>query len=119
MSGGPGLDAREASAALRAGTLERLRAGFATLLESEASSRSWDTRDTMISLMPFVDCARRLGLDPVRTLVPLAAGSPPWLRETVEGFVGRTDLSLDAFGWTLMDGDDGPVYVFGASPGSG
>jgi hypothetical protein len=32
------------------------------------------------------------------------------------GFIGWTDLSLDALGWTLIDGDDGPAYVFGASP---
>jgi hypothetical protein len=115
----PGLDAREASAALAAGTADRLRLGFARIVEAAARERSPDDRDEMISLAPFVDCARRLGLDPATVLGPVAAGGPPWFRDLFDRFVVRTDVTLGAFGWTLAETPDGPAYRFGDAASDG
>jgi hypothetical protein len=109
---GIGLDAREATAALRAGTADRLRLGFARLLEAEATARGWDPRDTMISLTPFLDCSRRLGLDPATVLGPVAASGPAWFRDTFDAFVTRRDVTLEAFGWSLEETPAGPRYRF-------
>jgi hypothetical protein len=112
----PGLDAREASAALAAGTAERLSAGFGRVVEAAGQERSPDARDAMISLAPFVDCARRLGLDPREVLGPVAVRGPAWFHATFERFVVRTDITLAAFGWMLVETPDGPAYRLGHAP---
>jgi hypothetical protein len=112
VSGGEGLDARETTTALRARSPERLREGFGRLVAAEARAKGWDPRDTMISLAPFLDCARRLGVDPAATLGPIAAGGPEWFRATFDAFVRRTDVTLAAFGWSLVETPDGPAYRF-------
>jgi hypothetical protein len=116
MSGGDGLDAREATAALRQRSSKRLREGFERLMRAEAMSKGWDPRDTMISLTPFIDCARRLDVDPAVALGPLAASGPAWFRETFDAFVQRTDVTLAAFGWSLVHTADGPAYRFAWPP---
>jgi len=108
-----GLDARESAAALRAGALERLQAGFGLLVQAESGARGWDDRDTMISLAPFVDCARRLGHDPLTALGPIARTGPDPFRATFEAFVQRTDVTLAAFGWSIIETPAGPAYHFG------
>lgn len=112
MVSGIGLDAHESTAALRAGSLERLQAGFGLIVVAEAEAQGWDPRDTMISLMPFVDCARRLGHDPSTVLGPIARTGPEWFRETFDAFVRRTDITLAAFGWRLLETAEGPAYRF-------
>jgi hypothetical protein len=112
MPPGIGIDAREATAALRARTRDRLELGFSRLVEAEAKAKGWDPRDTMISLTPFLDCARRLGLDPVDVLGPVAATGPDWFVDTFEAFARRTDVTLTAFGWSLVETPDGPAYRF-------
>ena len=112
MAGGEGLVQREASAALRAGSLGRLEAGFSRLVEAESRAQGWDPRDAMINMMPFIDCAQRLGHDPAKTLGPIAATGADWFRETFDGFVGRSDLTLAAFGWSLVDTPAGRAYRF-------
>lgn len=103
MAPGVGLDAREASAALRAGSVERLNLGFGRLVEAESKDQAWDSRDAMISLTPFIDCARRLRVYPSEVLGPIARTGPEWHRETFESFVQRTDITLAAFGWSIVD----------------
>lgn len=119
MSGEPGLDARETTAALRQRSPERLRRGFERLMAAEARARGWDPRDTMISLAPFVDCARRLDQDPAALFGPVAATGPAWFRDAVAGFVRRDDVSLGAFGWSLVETDEGPAYRWGSTPPGG
>jgi hypothetical protein len=116
MPQGDGLSAREPTAALRERSRERLELGFRRLVEAEAAAKGWDPRDTMISLTPFLDCSRRLGLDPGEVLEPIARTGPVWFAETFEAFVGRTDVTLSAFGWSLVETPDGPAYQF-AWPG--
>ncbi len=109
---GIGLDARESTAALREGTLARLQTGFGLLVQAESNARGWDDRDTMISLAPFIDCARRLGHDPLLALSPIAGTGPEWFREVFEAFVRRADVTLAAFGWSIIETPDGPAYQF-------
>lgn len=116
MAQGEGLDARETTAALRLGSAPRLREGFERLVEAEARARGWDSRDTMISLAPFLDCARRLGVDPAAELGPIAATGPEWFRETFEGFVHRAEIDLRDFGWSIRQTPDGPAYRFAWPP---
>ena len=110
MPHGIGIDAREWTAALRARSEERLVGGFGRLVEAEARARGWDPRDTMISLTPFLDCARRLGLDPAAVLGPVAATGPAWFAGTFDAFVRRPDVTLAAYGWSLVEMPYGPAY---------
>jgi hypothetical protein len=112
MAQGEGLVQQETTAALRARSGQRLASGFATYVAVEARAKGWDPRDTMIDLVPFLDCARRLGLDPASALGPIAAAGPAWFRETFDAFVRRSDVTLEAFGWSLLQAPDGPKYRF-------
>jgi hypothetical protein len=66
----------------------------------------------MIDMTPFVDCARKLGLDPAAALGPIAATGADWFREAFEEFVARSDLTLAAFGWSIVDTSNGREYRF-------
>jgi hypothetical protein len=112
MPQGIGLDAREATAALRARSRERLELGFRRLVEAESRARGWDPRDAMISLAPFLDCARRMDLDAVEVLGPIASGGPDWYVEIFDAFARRSDVTLAAFGWSLVTTPEGPAYHF-------
>ena len=107
-----GVVQREASAALRDRSLERLQRGFGLYVQAEASARGWDPRDTMINLTPFIDCARQLGFDPIVVLGPIASTGPAWFQETFAAFVRRPDVTLEAFGWSMVDTPGGPRYRF-------
>ena len=110
MADGP--VAHDATAALREASISRLQRGFRRHMEQAASLRSWDSRDEMLSLAVFVDCSRRLGHDPAVALGPIAADGPDWFRTTFEDFVRRRDVTLSAFGWSLVDTPDGQAYRF-------
>lgn len=111
-----GLVQREATAALRARSLERLQQGFSRYVQAEAVAPGWDPRDAMINLTPFVDCARRLGHDPVSVLGPIAATGADWFGETFDSFARRTDVTLSAFGWSIAETPEGPSYRFAFPP---
>lgn len=91
--------------------MDGLRDTFARYLDAEARQGNVDVRDTMVGLAPFIDCARRLGHDPIDTLGPIAAITQPWLRDLFEVFVRRDDVTLEAFGWELGASPDGPRYT--------
>jgi len=112
MGQGEGLFQRASSAALRERSLDRLQRGFGDYVEAEALARGWGPRDAMINMTPFIDCARRLGHDPIVALGPIATTGPAWFRETFDAFVRRTDVTLEAFGWSIVDTPDGPRYRF-------
>jgi hypothetical protein len=107
-----GLVQREVSAALRAKSLDRLQAGFGRLVEAESTDPGWDPRDAMIDMTPFIDCARRLGVDPAVALGPIAATGADWFRDTFEEFVARSDVTLAAFGWSIVETPQGQAYRF-------
>jgi phosphoribosylformimino-5-aminoimidazole carboxamide ribotide isomerase len=103
---------REVTAALRDRSPERLADAFARHVNIESSRHPWDSRDEMLSLAVFFDCARRLGADPAALFGTLTTSAPTWFRETFESFAQRTDGSMSAFGWSLVDTPDGPEYRF-------
>lgn len=113
---GDGLVPRETTAALRARSLQRLQEGFARYIQFVSKATSWDTRDEMINLTPFIDCAGRLGHDPFMALGPIAATGADWMHETFDSFVVRTDVDLAGFGWSIVETADGPTYRFEFPP---
>ncbi|HYL41468.1 MAG TPA: hypothetical protein VET90_09175, partial [Candidatus Binatus sp.] len=98
--------------ALRAGRPELLADGFQAQVDWLREHGPIDPRDEMLDLAALVDCARRLGAEPADLLGPVAASSPPWLAELFERFVRRTDWTLGAFGWSVVETADGPAYRF-------
>lgn len=111
--------------ALRSGRPEVLATGFAAQVEWLRDHGPIDPRDEMLDLAALVDCARRLGADPAELLGPTAAAGPPWLAELFTSFVRRTDVTLAAFGWSIVETTEGPAYRFAwprwtpPKPGSG
>jgi hypothetical protein len=98
--------------ALRTGSVDALRQGFEAHVASLWDLPKWDSRDEMLSLAAFLDCARRLGQEPDALFGPTAASGPPWFVETFTTFVRRTDVTLAAFGWSIVETPDGPAYRF-------
>jgi len=105
------LVASRVSAALRNESLGDLEAAFADFVKVVSSEPS-DLRDVMIDLTPFLDCARRLGHDPAVVLSPIASTGADWLGEAFTKFVLRSDVTLGAFGWSLVEATDGLSYRF-------
>jgi hypothetical protein len=69
-----------------------------------------DPRDLMLSLAPFHDCARRLGLDVSRVFDAAAAAVGGEAGEVARIFGRRSDVTPDAFAYTVESGPDGPKY---------
>lgn len=69
-----------------------------------------DIRDVMVGWAVFVDCARRLGIDPVALFDTASTGRSQTLRSAAAAFAGRSDVTLEAFGWQLDDRPEGPCY---------
>lgn len=99
------------SKALRARSIPVVERAFARLVKLESKAGDVDDRDTMVNLAPFIDCVRRLGHDPLTVLGPIAGTGAPWFALLFDGFVRRTDITLAAFGWTLVVTPDGPRYA--------
>ena len=70
-----------------------------------------DSRDLMVALAPYHDCARRLGLDVPAAFREVAEAGPPGLSEVVVAFGVRVDITPDNFAFALRDGPDGLTYV--------
>ncbi|HET9681975.1 MAG TPA: hypothetical protein VFP19_08045 [Candidatus Limnocylindrales bacterium] len=98
--------------ALRSGRPEVLATGFAAQVDWLRAHGPIDPRDEMLDLAALVDCARRLGADPAELLGPIAAAGPPWLADLFATFVRRTDVTLGAFGWSIVEESDGQAYRF-------
>jgi len=69
-----------------------------------------DPRDLMVGLAPFADAARRLGLDVSDLFERAAAGSGGRHAELIREFGRRSDVTLDAFGWRIVELPEGPAY---------
>ena len=106
------MDEHPASRPLRSGSSEELqRAIVADFVEGEPD---WvkDSRDLMIVLAPFHDCAQRLGLDVVATFRAAADEGPDSLRSVVAQFGERRDVTPAAFGYSVVEDPDGPSYRY-------
>lgn len=100
----------EPTTALRERSPDRLRADLASLLTALEPEVAIDVRDVLVALAGWVDCARRLGLDPVEVFDAAAAGRSEAMRELAGSFARRSDITLEAFAWRLEEGSDGPCY---------
>jgi hypothetical protein len=102
---------------IRVRTRDALEAAFsAWLIDEDRVSPGGgyeDPRETMMDLAPLVDCARRLGLDPIAVYEPLMVGASGRLKDVITVFLRRKDVTLGAFGWSLVELEDGPAYRFG------
>jgi hypothetical protein len=74
-----------------------------------------DFRDVLVTLAPYHDCARRLGLDPAALFREVAVDLPNSVAELAQTFGGRIDVTLAAFGWRLDNSPLGPIYHFSGS----
>jgi hypothetical protein len=74
-----------------------------------------DSRDLMVALAPFHDCARVLGLEVAATFREAAAQGPESLRAVVTAFGERNDVTLAAFGWVVVESPEGPSYRLAAT----
>jgi hypothetical protein len=100
----------DATVALRTRDGERLFVELSRYLAAAEPTLELDYRDVLVGLAPYVDCAVRLGIDPVKLFDRAAASVGPALRETVRTFARRSDVTLEAFGWRLLQMSDGPCY---------
>jgi hypothetical protein len=64
----------------------------------------------MVDLAPYMDCARRLGVDPVAMFDQASSGTSHDLGKLVREFGRRGDVTLEAFGWVLEAKPEGPCY---------
>lgn len=69
-----------------------------------------DSRDLMLSLAPFHDCARRLGLEVSRVFNDAADGAGGDAGEIARAFGRRSDVTPDAFAFAVESDPDGPRY---------
>jgi len=99
-----------ATEALRNGSLATLRGGLIDELRHYAGYK--DFRDVLISLAPYHDCARRLGADAAVLFAEAAAVVPKDVGELAIEFGQRNDVTLAAFGWSVIKTPEGPAYRF-------
>jgi hypothetical protein len=101
-----------------------LRTGDPSLVEADlvdllvTGEEEWvkDDRDLMMALAPHHDCARRLGADVAALFRRAAAAAPASLRELVEEFGRRSDVSREAFGFCVEQTPEGLRYRWAAPP---
>ena len=98
--------------ALRERSETMLREGLLEFVADGEAEWLRDTRDLMWGLAPFLDCARRLGLDPVEVFDTAAAEGPASLADVVRDFGRRTDVDERSFGYEVYDTPEGPAYRF-------
>jgi hypothetical protein len=64
----------------------------------------------LVGFAVYVDCARRLDVDPVALFEAASTGRSEAMRELATGFARRTDVTLESFGWRLESRPEGPCY---------
>lgn len=96
-----------ATAALRDKSQSTLHGGLIWTLRAYDGK---DSRDLMLSLAPFHDCARRLGLDVGEVFNDAADVVGGEAGEVARVFGRRSDVTPDAFAFTVESSPDGPIY---------
>jgi len=96
---------------VRSGNTGALTAELLGLLVDHDDEWRDDYRGLMITLAPYHDCARRLGVDPRELFDTVAAGAPPTLSDLVRAFGRRTEVRPDSFGFAVVETSDGPEYI--------
>lgn len=100
----------EPTVALRARDRDRLASELRRYVVAAEPTLEIDFRDVLVGLAPYLDCAQRLGIDPVELFDFASAAVGEAMRQTVRTFARRSDVTLEAFGWQVMHMPDGPCY---------
>jgi hypothetical protein len=66
----------------------------------------------LVGLVPFLDCAQRLGVDVAGLFEQASRGTNQQTRELARTLAMRSDVTLDAFGWELATMSEGPCYRY-------
>jgi hypothetical protein len=101
---------------LRTGDPGLVEADLVELLVTGEAEWLKDGRDLMMALAPHHDCARRLGADVAALFDRAAAAGPASVRELVEEFGRRTDVTPQAFGFCVEETPEGPRYRWADLP---
>ena len=103
--------ARTTTVALRRGSAGLLREALLATAISQAI-RASDDRDVMVGLATDYFVARQLGLVPAELFDDVASALPDgWMPDLLREFGARTDITLEAFGWLLVETADGPDFM--------
>jgi len=100
----------EPTTALRQRSSARLLADLTAFMGAVEPEVAIDFRDVLVGFAPFYDCAIRLGIDPIQLFESAARDRGAPLRELATTFARRSDITLAAFGWQLVDRAGGPCY---------
>ncbi|WP_354697187.1 hypothetical protein DSM112329_02818 [Paraconexibacter sp. AEG42_29] len=101
--------------ALRTRSGALLLNGLVDLLQEGETEWRKDSRDLMMAIAPFHDCAQRIGLDPATVFEEAAARGPASFADVVRQFGARTDITPAGFAFVLRTTPDGPVYTIDRS----
>jgi hypothetical protein len=101
---------RQPTGALRAGSREILVADLAAYMVASEPNVDVDYRDVLTGFPPFLDCSRRLGVDPIDVFEVASAGRSAGMVELAMNFAHRTDVVLKEWSWRLDDLPEGPCY---------
>lgn len=101
---------KEPTEGLRERSPEKLRAALGWYMAASEQDAVKDWRDVLVGFAAYFDCAKRLGVDVVGLFETCAKGRSTPMRELASTFARRTDVTLEAFGWVLVERDGGPCY---------
>ena len=95
---------------LRARDGQRLAVELGTYVAKSDQSTNVDDRDVMVGLAVYYDCAERLGIDPIQLFDSAAHATSRRMGELVAMLDRRQDVTLEAFGSSLVELPEGPCY---------
>ncbi len=105
------LGGRSPSLALRAGDVSMLSSGLLAKAISTAVG-DFDPRDVMVGLALYVDAAERIGTSASSLFEAVASRLDGHrIADLYRRFGARSDVTLEAFGWHLVESPEGPDYV--------
>jgi hypothetical protein len=103
--------ARNTTIALRRGSAALLREALLATAIAQAI-QAGDDRDVMVGLATDYFVAQQLGLVPAELFDGVASSLPDgWVPDLLREFGARTDITLEAFGWLLVETADGPDFM--------
>lgn len=96
--------------ALRLASSERLVADLAAYMLASEPDVEIDFRDVLTGFPPFVDCAKRIGANPIEVFGSAATGRTAGMHGLAMEFAGRGAVVLDEWDWQLVETPEGPCY---------
>jgi hypothetical protein len=102
---------RQSAVALRRGSAALLRDALMAAALGRLGRRG-DPRDVMVSLALHYVVAQKLGLVPPDLFNEIAACLPDGsMPDLLRNFGARQDVTLEAFGWELVQTPEGPDFI--------